>query len=848
MTILSRDCIYIHMRLHPVNRHNAMKSFLALITTTLIALTVSSVSAQSLYWDPSGSGGANGGSGNWDTSDPFWFNGATDVPWVSGDAAYFEGTGGTVVLQSAISAGNIYFTNVTGGNYYITNLTGAEVLSVSGTIDTGGSEDTIAAPISSGSLNKNGAGRLHLPVANSVGPVTVNQGELSIENNSALGSSAIVADGAALELNGGTNDALSGVTTSVTINGSGITNSGALRNTSGVTTFYGQIILGENNSVIYADSDSALVFDAENGPLTDNGNGYNLIISGNGTGNVHLGATSITGTLIVEGPASCYAYLNSITPTDWKSTYVGPGATLQVENFNSFGTEPATLITTNCIVDGGAIVTGGTYTMYTNDGITITANGGTLTDNSGTWTSCNIYSSNAPVTFGGAGSLRPGGALGTTLGIINLGTGAFIKAGTGDCNLGYANPALEIYSNIVVNGGSLTFNYDSSGGTSSLGAVPSSLNPSNIVFNGGSMHVGHSTTIAATRGIFVASGGGTIEDVVSSGGTVTINPPISGPGSMNFPNGHFGTTAGTILAGNNTYTGTTTIGSSNVVTVGSGSTTGTLGAGNTVNNWSLVFNRTGSYTYGGNISGTGTVTKNAGGTVTLTGTCTYSGATTIGAGALLVDNTNASAITVNSSGVLGGTGVLGGAVTVKAGGTLALGSGTLSVSNNLGIAGNVSVTVNKSAIPTSGTAVVTGTLANSGTGTIVVNNAGAALAANDSFQLFSQAVSGGGSMTISGGGVQWANNLASSGSISVVGPLPRPVVNGFSLSGTNLVFSGTNGYTGGGYYVVASTNLLLPLSSWTAVSTNQFGSGGAFSVTNAMVPGTPYRFYALKLQ
>jgi autotransporter-associated beta strand protein len=847
MTIVSGNCIYIHMRLRPVNCHNVMKTFFALITTTLITLIVSSSSAQSLSWDPYSSGGPNGGSGNWDTSDSFWFNGATDVPWASGNDAYFEGAAGTVVLQTGISAGNIYFTNVTGGDYYITNLTGAEVLSVSGTIDTGGSEDTIAAPISSGTLNKNGAGRLHLPVANSLGPVMINQGELSVENNSALGSSATVADGAALELNSTTNDLLNNFLTSVTINGSGITNSGALRNTSGVTTFYGQVILGENNSVIYADDDSALVFDAEYGPLTDNGNNYNLIISGNGTGNVHLGATSIGGTLIIEGPASCYNYLNSITPTDWKSTYVGQGATLEVENNNSFGTDPATLMTTNCVVDGGAIISGGTYTMYANDGITMTANGGALTNNSGTWTTCNIYSSNAPVTIGGAGSVRPGGAAGGTLGTINLGTGAFIKAGAGDCNLGYANPALEIYSNLVVNGGSLTFNYDSSGGTSSLGAVPSSLNPSNIVFNGGSMHVGHSTTIGATRGIYVASGGGTIEDVVSSGGTVTINSPISGPGNISIPNGHAGVTSGVILAGNNTYTGTMTVGASSQVTVGSGAS-GTLGTGDTTDNGTLAFNRTGSYTYGGNITGSGTIVKNAGGAVTLTGACTYSGATTIGAGALLVDNTNASAITVNSSGVLGGTGVLGGAVTVKTGGTLALGTGTLSVSNNVSITGNVSVSVNSSASPSSGTAIVTGTLANSGTGTIVVNNVGPALKSGDSFQLFSQPVSGGDTMTISGGGVQWANNLLSSGSISVVGPLPTPVINGFSLSGTNLVFSGTNGYTGGGYYVVASTNLLSPLSSWKPVSTNQFGSGGVFSVTNAIVPGTPVNFYTLKLE
>ena len=150
----------------------------------------------------------------------------------------------------------------------LTNATGAEVLTIAGAIDTGGGEHTIAAPIANSStLSKNGGGRLHLPVNNSAtltGTVVINQGDVSVENNNGAGqyTSITVADGAALVLNGGT-DGLTAFYPSVTINGSGITNSGALRNLSGVTTFYGQIILGENNSVIYVDSDAALVYDGE---------------------------------------------------------------------------------------------------------------------------------------------------------------------------------------------------------------------------------------------------------------------------------------------------------------------------------------------------------------------------------------------------------------------------------------------------------------------------------------------------------------------------------------------------------------------------------------------------------
>ncbi|HWF18677.1 MAG TPA: hypothetical protein VG754_05390 [Verrucomicrobiae bacterium] len=848
-----------------------MKHILATALSATIFFAVFSLQAASLYWDPNATtGSALGGTGNWDSVGTFWYDGTQDNIWMNanGDDAFFTGTAGTATLQTNITAGDLYFTNTT-GSYVLTNATGAEVLTLlNGTIDTGGGEHTIAAPIANSTiLTKNGLGRLHLTTNNAstiTGSVVINQGDISVENNYAVGQQGApvtVSNGAALVLNGDANGSTNGLTSftsSVTINGSGITNSGALRNLSGVTTFYGQIILGQNDSMIYVDTGAALVYDGENGPLTDNGNNYNLIISASGTGNFDMGATSIGGTLIVEGPASCYAYLNSIAPTVWKSTYVGPGATFYVENNNSFGANvnPASLMTTNVLLDGSAIISTGSYSMWANDGITVTTNGGTLTVNSGTWTTCNIYSqSNGSVTLGGSGSMRPGGAAGASAGTINLGTGTLTKSGSGDCNMGYANPSLEIYSNLVVNGGSLTFNYDqSSGQVSSLGTLPSTLNASNIIFNGGSMHVGHSTTIGATRGIYVASGGGTIEDVVSSGGTVTINSPISGPGSMNFPNGHAGVTSAVTLAANNTYTGTTTVGASSLVTVGAGGTTGTLGTGNTTDNGTLTFNRTGSYSYGGVISGSGWVTKTASGTVTLTGANTYTGNTTNSGGTLLINNTGKSgtgtgSVVISSGATLGGSGFISGAVTINSGATLAPGPaassvGTLTISNNLTIAGNAAIAINKSLSPSNGAVAVTGTLANSGSGTLTVTNLGPALVVGDTFQIFSEPLTGN-AMAVSGGKVIWNNNLAVDGSISVA-RLPIPVITGFSFSGSNIVFAGTNGYPLDGFKVLTSTNVAAPLTNWTTFSTGSYNASGNFAVTNAVTNSVPAQFFIIK--
>ncbi len=90
--------------------------------------------------------------------------------------------------------------------------------------------------------------------------------------------------------------------------------------------------------------------------------------------------------------------------------------------------------------------------------------------------------------------------------------------------------------------------------------------------------------------------------------------------------------AGTqVIAGNNTYSGTTTI-SGGQLRVGNGGTTGNLGGGDVANNASLVFDRADSLTTHNPISGTGTVTKEGAGTLTLTGNSTYLGATTISGG------------------------------------------------------------------------------------------------------------------------------------------------------------------------------------------------------------------------
>jgi len=265
-----------------------------------------------------------------------------------------------------------------------------------------------------------------------------------------------------------------------------------------------------------------------------------------------------------------------------------------------------------------------------------------------------------------------------------------------------------------------------------------------------------------------------------------------------------------------------------------------------------------------------------GGTLILTNSETYTGATYVNNGTLALAGggsisgspliTVSSGATIDasqlSSGMLSlvggqtlkGNGSVNGSVTVAPGGVVATGAGdigTLTFSNNLSLAGTVVMKLCKD----NGYSDQSDLLAVGGTltcgGTLNVTNIGSGTLTNgDSFRLFSAGGYSGAFTNIvpatPGAGLAWnASLLAVNGTLSVT--YPPPVFAGAVLSGTNFTFFVTNSVAGATNYVLTSTNMALPLTNWMRVATNVFDASGNLAFTNGMDQSQPARFYLLQL-
>jgi hypothetical protein len=80
---------------------------------------------------------------------------------------------------------------------------------------------------------------------------------------------------------------------------------------------------------------------------------------------------------------------------------------------------------------------------------------------------------------------------------------------------------------------------------------------------------------------------------------------------------------------------------------------------------------------------------------------------------------------------------------------------------------------------------------------------------------------------------------------TVVNPLsPFPIH--FTFAAGTLTLSGSGGTAGGTYYVIGTTNLLLPLAQWPVVTTSSYDGSGNFNVAIPVVSTTPAEYFRIR--
>jgi len=479
------------------------------------------------------------------------------------------------------------------------------------------------------------------------------------------------------------------------------------------------------------------------------------------------------------------------------NTFTGPininGAEVQFQNDGSFGPVPGSPTAGAIVIDGGRMTSADTngnavtYALNSNRGIQV---------GSTTGTSISVKSAAGSLTYNGIIADKPGS------------TGILVKQGAGTLSPG----GVSTYSgNTFINNGTVQL-------TTGDNRLPT----------GTVVNIGQSAS--ANLGIFDLDG---------------RNQEIAGLNSV---------------AGINT---SATL--KNAVTNSATAATLTLSGG-------------GTYAYGdgstnnsGIISGTIGLMKTGSGTQTLGDINTYTGNTTVNAGTLALSSTGSinktpvitvavgatvdasgrtdGTLTLSSGQTLSGFGTVKGLLTVTSFSTVAPGSaadlGVLTVTSSATLGGTNVMKLNQ----TSGTndvLSVSGTLTYGGT--LYVTNLSGTLAAGDSFKLFNASGYTGlfstTNLPVLGGGLVWDTSALANGRLNVVSK-PTPHITSFSLSGTNLVFIGTNGWTNGTYELLTSTNVALALTNWTAIATNTFDSNGQFNLTNGINPDAPQQFYIL---
>jgi autotransporter-associated beta strand protein len=567
--------------------------------------------------------------------------GATGTTVLSGNNTYGGGTllnGGVLNLGSSGAigtAGTITFSGAT-LQYSANNTTDyssrfSTAASQDYLIDTNGQNVTFASNLtsSSGSLTKLGLGTLTLSGANSYsGGTTISAGTLQAGSSGALPGTGTLTDNATLDLNGNT------VTVSVFTGSGTVTNSAVAAGTLAVngsssSTFTGVML---NNSALTMSGSATLTMAAISGSNYSGGTIINSGFVDVGPGTIPTAGIALTslGTgavTINSGGTLALGYVGSTTNNYYLgSTTVNGGNAITLSGGSLVSNDGFEHVTGAVNVTAASIL-GGTWLsgkgLYLDGDLTGSGNltvqysdlqAGTATNNASVvhLTSSDSASAN---TYSGIITITPGTTNGSTT-----------AAKEGDY---LSIDGSTILSNATVN---LSGNNANAGeyGTQTLlfGATSVSI---------GALTGSGSTVLTKT---FNGSGGVSLSIGDNGSSSDTYSGSLSGSGSL--------IKVGTdtlVIAGTNSYTGSTTI------SAGQLTLNGTLGSsGGTAITSSATFSEGSA----GVIAGTSSLNVTAG-TTTLNGSNSYSGTTAVSGGALIIGSAASSTETGGTTVGNGGT-------------------------------------------------------------------------------------------------------------------------------------------------------------------------------------------------
>ncbi len=373
-----------------------------------------------------------------------------------------------------------------------------------------------------------------------------------------------------------------------------------------------------NGALIYYRTDDSAISGSLSGSGSLEKKGAGKLTLSN-TNTAFTGATTISNGQVVMGSATAIGP----TATSTVPVTITNSGSLDIVG-NTLGTRP---VTVQGAGDGtGAIVNSGSTNMNAFRYVTLTGDttfGGT----NGRW---DIRTDNPTTTTAWL--------VGNGYKLTKTGSNWVYFVGLGDTGL----------SDIAVNGGVLGFQ-----STTTMGDPNKTI----TIASGAAMRFWDTTTNVLSKNLVMADGAGIsngsgantfagsgtlngIATVTTDSGSLTLSGTLGGTGSLT----KAGSAGSLILTSTaNTWSGGTTI-NAGTLQIGTGIANGSLpDSGTIINNGALVFNSSNNFTFStAKITGSGGLTKNGSGTVTLAAANSFSGAVTIqGNGALRLKNADA---------------------------------------------------------------------------------------------------------------------------------------------------------------------------------------------------------------